>query len=104
MLMESNAISAVKESAIEQDVDQAFAKCYDTIDDRKAVLKQMLSDISGKKKSDLESQLDELSAKKASLDQAINFSEDHLTYSNSVLFSHGYIKRLNPSIWNKSSR
>jgi hypothetical protein len=76
----------LKESAIEQDVDQAFAKCYDTIDDRKAVLKQMLSDISGKKKSDLESQLDELSAKKASLDQAINFSEDHLTYSNSAEF------------------
>ena len=76
----------LKESSIEQDIDQSFAKCYDTIDDRKAVLKQMLSDISGKKKNDLESQLDELSAKKDSLDQAIKFSEDHLAYSNSAEF------------------
>jgi hypothetical protein len=31
-------------------------------------------------------QIREISAKKASLDQAINFSEDHLTYSNSAEF------------------
>lgn len=76
----------LKESSIEQDIEQAFTKCFDVLDERKAVLKQMLSDVSGRKKNALDLQLDELSTKKDSIDQAIKFSEDHLAYSNGAEF------------------
>lgn len=76
----------LKESSIEQDIEKAFTRCHDVLDDRKEILRQLLSDISGKKKYDLDAQLDELSAKKDALDQAIKFSEDHLSYSNAAEF------------------
>ncbi|XP_053404507.1 uncharacterized protein LOC123554052 isoform X2 [Mercenaria mercenaria] len=76
----------IKESATDEEIDQAFLACQKQLEKRKNELKEKLAATSKAKKKGMESQLDKLISEKNSLDHAARFSNNVLGYSDTTEF------------------